>query len=84
MYVAYAPEYSIQNTETFNLSNPYVPMSLTNINNYKKLLATPEDISDAVYAVKAEKSDVLKTTVLKNILIRSKNRLKLQKKIVRI
>ena len=54
MYVAYAPEYSIQNTETFNLSNPYVPMSLTNINNYKKLLATPEDISDAVYAVKAE------------------------------
>ena len=35
-------------------------MSLTNINNYKKLLATPEDISDAVYAVKAEKSDVLK------------------------
>ena len=33
MYVAYAPEYSIQNTETFNLSNPYVPMSLTNINN---------------------------------------------------
>lgn len=60
MYVAYAPEYSIQNTETFNLSNPYVPMSLTNINNYKKLLATPEDISDAVYAVKAEKSDVLK------------------------
>ncbi len=63
MYVAYAPEYSIQNTETFNLGNPYVPMSLTNIENYKKLLQLPEDITDAVYAVKAEKSDVLKDYV---------------------
>ena len=60
MYVAYAPEYSIANTETFNLSNPYVPMNLTNIENYKKLLANPDDIEDAVYAVKAEKTDVLK------------------------
>ncbi len=63
MYAAYAPEYSIKNTETFNLENPQVPMSLTNIENYKKLLALPEDISDAVYAVKAEKSDVLKNYV---------------------
>ena len=59
MYVAYAPEYRIQNTETFNLGNPYVPMSLRNIDKYNKLLELPDDISDAVYAVKAEKNDVL-------------------------
>ena len=59
MYVAYAPEYSIKNTETFNLSNPYVPMSLKNIDKYDRLLKLPEDISDATYAVKAEKSNVL-------------------------
>ena len=63
MYVAYAPEYNIKNTETFNLENPYVPMSLTNIENYKRLLSLPNDISNAVYAVKAEKSDVLKNYV---------------------
>ena len=59
MYVAYAPEYSIQNTETFNLKNPYVPMSLTNIENYKKLLELPDDISNVVYTSKVEKSNVL-------------------------
>lgn len=59
MYVAYAPEYNIQNTETFNLSNPHVPMSLTNIDNYEKLLALPEDLSDAVYAASVDKGDVL-------------------------
>ncbi len=60
MYVAYAPEYSIQNTETFNLNNPYVPMSLRNIDNYSKLLELPPDVSNAVYSTSVEKSDVLK------------------------
>lgn len=59
MYVAYAPEYSIQNTETFNLKNPYVPMSLTNIDNYKKLLELPDDISNVVFASKVEKNNML-------------------------
>lgn len=63
MYAAYAPDYQIKSTETFNLDNPYVPMSLTNIENYKKLLELPDDVSNAVYAVKAEKSDVLKNYV---------------------
>ena len=63
MYVAYAPSYSIKNTETFNLGNPYVPMSLTNIENYKKLLTLPDDVSSATYAVKAEKADFLKNYV---------------------
>ncbi len=60
MYVAYAPEYSISNTETFNLENPYVPMSLIHIENYDKLLTLPEDLNDAVYAAKVEKGDFLK------------------------
>ena len=63
MYAAYAPEYSIQNTETLNLANPNVPVSLTNIENYKRLLSLPDGIEDAVFAVKAEKSDVLKDYV---------------------
>ena len=82
MYVAYAPEYSIKNTETFNLANPYVPMSLTNIENYKKLLELPDDVSSAVYAVQAEKSDVLKDytfekypyTFEKSVIIAKENR----------
>lgn len=63
MYAAYAPEYQISNTETFNLNNPYVPMSLTNIDNYKKLLELPDGIENAVFAVKAEKGDVLSNYV---------------------
>ena len=63
MYVAYAPEYNIQNTETFNLKNPHVPMSLTNIDNYEKLLALPDELSDAVYAVSVDKGDVLSNDV---------------------
>lgn len=63
MYAAYAPEYTIRNTETFNLANPNVPMSLTNIDNYKRLLSLPDGIEDAVFAVQAEKSDVLKDYV---------------------
>lgn len=59
MYVAYAPEYNIENTETFNLSNPHVPMSLTNISNYDELLELPQEISDASYAVSVGKNDVL-------------------------
>lgn len=82
MYAAYAPEYNIKNTETFNLANPQVPMSLTNIEDYKKLLSLPDDIADAVYAVKAEKSDVLKDYVFekypytfeKSVVIAKENR----------
>ncbi len=82
MYVAYAPEYNIQSTETFNLAEPYVPLSLRNIENYKKLLELPDDVSSAVYAVQAEKSDVLKDytfekypyTFEKSVIIAKENR----------
>ena len=63
MYVAYAPKYNIKNTETFNLATPNIPLSLSNIDHYDKLLELPDEISDAAYAVSAEKSDVLQNYV---------------------
>lgn len=60
MYVAFAPEYNIKNTETFNLNNPYVPLNLTNIDNYKRLLTLPNGIEDAVFAIQTEKKNILK------------------------
>lgn len=59
MYVAYAPEYEIANTETFNLANPYVPISLTQISNDKDLSEVPPPVKDAVLTAGAEKSRVL-------------------------
>ena len=37
MYVAYAPNYSIKNTETFNLKENWADVKFLNIGNYKKL-----------------------------------------------
>ncbi|MCM1010190.1 MAG: TolC family protein [Fusobacterium sp.] len=59
MYVAYAPEYEITNTETFNLPNPYVPVSLTRIANDRDLSEVPEAVQDAVLTSSVEKSRVL-------------------------
>ncbi len=59
MYVAYAPEYEITNTETFNLPNPYVPVSLTKIANDKDLSEVPAAVQDAVLTSSVEKSRVL-------------------------
>jgi len=59
MYVAYTPEYEISNTETFNLKNPYVPVSLTQIGNYKDLDDVPEGVQDAALTASADKTEVL-------------------------
>lgn len=59
MYVAYAPEYEISNTETFNLANPYVPVSLTKIGNDKDLSEVPAPVQDAVLTTGVQKSEVL-------------------------
>ncbi len=59
MYVAYAPEYEIANTETFNLPNPYVPVSLTKIANDKDLSVVPKPVQDAVLTSGVEKTEVL-------------------------
>ena len=37
MYIAFAPEYEIENTETFNFKNNYAPASLDKIDEKKDL-----------------------------------------------
>lgn len=59
MYVAYTPEYEITNTETFNLPNPYVPVSLTRIANDKDLSEVPTPVQDAILTSGVEKREVL-------------------------
>jgi len=59
MYVAYTPEYEITNTETFNLPNPYVPVSLTRIANDKDLSEVPANVQDAVLTSGVEKKEIL-------------------------
>ncbi len=68
MYVAYAPNYSIKNTETFNLKENWADVKFLNIGNYKKLEdeINTENVeplnytSTPVLTSKVEKSDILK------------------------
>lgn len=59
MYVANAPEYEISNTETFNLKNPYVPVSLTKISIYDDLADVPDGVQDAALTASVDKTEVL-------------------------
>lgn len=59
MYVAYAPEYEIANTESFNLKNPYVPVSLTRIANDKDLSEVPATVEKGTLTSSVQKSEVL-------------------------
>ncbi len=75
MYVAYAPNYSIKNTESFNLKDNWADVKFLNIGNYKKL---EEDISKTgtsnveplnyttpSFSSKVEKNDILENYVFK-------------------
>lgn len=59
MYVAHAPIYNIQNTETFNLKKKQVPANLINIEDYKKFLMLPENVANASSIEETEKNNVL-------------------------
>lgn len=70
MYVAHAPNYSIKNTETFNLKEDWADVKFLNIGNYKKLeeeintenvepLNFTKD-SGTLLSTKVEKNDILK------------------------
>lgn len=59
MYVANAPEYEISNTETFNLKDHYVPVSLTQISNYGDLADVPDGVQDAALTASVDKTEVL-------------------------
>ena len=59
MYIAFAPEYEIENTETFNFQTNYVPVNLEKIDEKKDLSKPPKEISDAFLTSQVEKINVL-------------------------
>ena len=59
MYVAFAPEYEIESTETFNFQNNYAPVSLEKIDKKEDLSIPPEEISNAFLTSQVEKINVL-------------------------
>lgn len=70
MYAAYAPNYSIKNTETFNLKEDWTDVKFLNIGNYKKLekeMSTEKEeplnfanSGKTLISAKVEKNDILK------------------------
>lgn len=72
MYTAYAPNYSIKNTETFNLAENWADVKFLNIGNYKKLeeeinneTVEPLNYTTPVLSSKVEKNDILQNYVFK-------------------
>ncbi len=80
MYVAYAPSYSIKNTESFNLEEDWTDVKFLNIGNYKQLEEEVNKPNDAkieaseveplnyttpTLSSKVEKSDILENYVFK-------------------
>ncbi len=59
MYIAFAPEYEIENTETFNFQSNYVPVNLEKIDEKKDLSTPPKGVSDAFLTSQVEKINVL-------------------------
>ncbi len=75
MYVAYAPSYSIKNTESFNLKENWTDVKFLNIGNYKKLEeevnkpaadeVEPLNYTTPTLTTKVEKNDILENYVFK-------------------
>lgn len=60
MYVAYAPEYSIKNTETFNFSTEqFTPISLISDNPDEKYDTVKYDGEGPIFTTSVQKSDLL-------------------------
>lgn len=59
MYIAYAPEYEIKNTETFNFKRNEIPVNLTKISEKRDLSNPPQNVSDATLTSSVEKLDVM-------------------------
>lgn len=59
MYIAFAPEYEIENTETFNFQNNYAPVNLEKIDEKKDLSKPPKNVSDAFLTSQVEKINIL-------------------------
>lgn len=65
MYVAYAPEYSIKSTDSFNFEHNYLPVNLVKITDYKDISNLPDAVYNAALTTKVEKTEVLKDYVFK-------------------
>lgn len=61
MYIAYAPDYEIKNTETFNFKRNEIPVNLEKISEKKDLSKLPDNISDATLTSSVEKLDVIES-----------------------
>lgn len=59
MYIAFAPEYEIENTETFNFTSNYAPVNLEKISELKDISAPPKDVNNAFLTSQVQKIDVL-------------------------
>ena len=59
MYITDAPEYQIENTETFNFKNNYAEVNLINIANTKSNADGTVTPTEAVLSTQVEKTDIL-------------------------
>ena len=59
MFIVNAPEYSIENTETFNFKNNYAEVNLINVANTKTKADGTIEPKEAVLTTQVEKTDIL-------------------------
>ena len=59
MYIAFAPDYEIENTETFNLQHNLTPVNLEKIDEKTDLSLPPEYVNNAFLTSQVEKINVL-------------------------
>ena len=65
MYVAYALEYTIKNTDSFTFEHNYLPVNLIKITDYKDISNLPDAVYNATLTTEVEKTEVLKDYVFK-------------------
>ena len=60
MYVAFATQYTIKKTETFNYEHNYLPVSLVKITDYKDISNLPDAVYNATLTTQVEKNGSFK------------------------
>ena len=59
MYIAFAPNYEIEATETFNMKEKLYTVNLEELDRKNDLSVLPEDVADATLTAKAETAEIL-------------------------
>ena len=59
MYIAYAPDYEIKSTETFNFKRNEIPVNLTKISEKRDLSELPANVENATLTSSVEKLNVI-------------------------